>query len=53
MCAAGKSRFSLLAILLLNGLSGTHPQDDPARAREQQQRMAATIFGMAIGGLDV
>jgi len=42
----------LLTILLLNGLGGTHPEPDPARAPEQQRRMADTIFRMAMGGLN-
>jgi AcrR family transcriptional regulator len=41
----------LLAILLLNGLGGTHPDPDPARAPDQQRRMADIIFRMAMGGL--
>ncbi len=43
----------LLTILLLNGLGGTHPESDPARAPEQQRRMADTIFRMAMGGLNI
>jgi AcrR family transcriptional regulator len=41
----------LLTVLLYNGLTGRHPQDDPGRAGEQQQRMAHMVFRMAIGGL--
>ena len=43
----------LLTILLLNGLGGTHPEPDPARAPDQQRRMADTIFRMAMGGLNM
>jgi AcrR family transcriptional regulator len=41
-----------LAILLVKGLAGTHPEPDPARAPEQQRRMADMIFRMAMGGLN-
>ncbi|MGH7966794.1 MAG: TetR/AcrR family transcriptional regulator [Candidatus Binatia bacterium] len=41
----------LLTILLLDALGGTYSQHDPARASEQQQRIANTIFRMAVGGL--
>jgi Tetracyclin repressor-like, C-terminal domain len=41
-----------LAILLVKGLAGTHPELDPTRAPEQQRRMADTIFRMAMGGLN-
>jgi len=42
----------LLAILLVKGLAGTHPEPDPARAPEQQRRMADMIFRMVMGGLN-
>ena len=42
----------LLTILLVKGLAGTHPEPDPARAPEQQRRMADVIFRMAMGGLN-
>lgn len=41
----------LSTILLLNGLAGTHPQHDPVRGSDQQQRMAAIIFRMTVGAL--
>jgi AcrR family transcriptional regulator len=41
----------LSTILLLNGLTGTHPQHDPVHAPEQQQRMSDIIFSMAMGAL--
>ncbi|MGH8010742.1 MAG: TetR/AcrR family transcriptional regulator, partial [Candidatus Binatia bacterium] len=41
----------LLTILLLDALGGTYSQHDPARASEQQQRIANTIFRMAVGGV--
>jgi TetR/AcrR family transcriptional regulator, cholesterol catabolism regulator len=43
----------LSTILLLNGLTGAHPQQNPARAPDQQERMANVMFRMAIGALDV
>ena len=42
----------LLTILVVKGLAGTHPEPDPARAPEQQRRMADVIFRMAMGGLN-
>jgi AcrR family transcriptional regulator len=42
----------LLTILLLNGLTGVHPQEEPAHAHEQHRRMADLIYRMAMGGLE-
>ena len=42
----------LLTTLLLNGLTGVHPQQDPVHAAEQHRRMAHLIYRMAMGGLE-
>jgi len=42
----------LLTTMLLNGLTGVHPQQDPVHAPEQHRRMAHLIYRMAMGGLE-
>jgi AcrR family transcriptional regulator len=42
----------LLTTLLLNGLTGVHPQQDPVHAPEHHRRMANLIYRMAMGGLE-
>jgi AcrR family transcriptional regulator len=42
----------VLTVLLLNGLTGVHPRQDPVHAQEQHRRMADLIYNMAMGGLD-